>query len=149
MSEWGSEEVRVGQDVAYLALHQHGDVDKHVVQLLDAALQTDDVFVSGLDFAQRLFGNARVHNLRKGGEERREKERGMVTLCFACLLSSLCCLWVSNFLDLGGTSTSPGESASMLAKKKKKKWGKVRIILNLTKPFSLHLSANLHGGALM
>lgn len=56
------------QEVLYLALHQHGDVDEHVVQLLDAALQTDDVFVSGFDFAQCLFGNSRVDNLRREGD---------------------------------------------------------------------------------
>lgn len=38
MDERGSEDVWVDQDVLYLALHQHGDVNKHVVQLLDAAL---------------------------------------------------------------------------------------------------------------
>lgn len=53
-------------DVLYLALHQHGDVYKHVVQLLDAALQTDDVFVSGFDLAQGLFRDPRVHNLSRG-----------------------------------------------------------------------------------
>lgn len=54
-------------DVLYLAFHQHGNVNKHVVQLLDAALQTDDVFVSGFNFTQGLFGDARVHDLRRGG----------------------------------------------------------------------------------
>ncbi len=51
----------------YLALHQHGDVYKHIVQLLDAAFQTDDVFVSGFNLTQGLFRDPRVHNLC-GGE---------------------------------------------------------------------------------
>lgn len=55
-------------DVLYLAFHQHGNVNKHVVQLLDATLQTDDVFVSGFNFTQGLFGDTRVHDLRRGGE---------------------------------------------------------------------------------
>lgn len=54
-------------DVLYLAFHQHGNVNKHVMQLLDATLQTDDVFVSGFNFTQGLFGDARVHNLMRGG----------------------------------------------------------------------------------
>lgn len=53
-------------DVLYLALHQHGDVYKHIVQLLDATFQTDDVFVSGFDFTQGLFRDPRVHNLCRG-----------------------------------------------------------------------------------
>lgn len=67
----------------YLALHQHGDVNKHVVQLLDAALKTDDVFVSGLNFAQRLFRNTRVHNLRREGN------------CYL-FISDQCCFTVYN-----------------------------------------------------
>lgn len=51
-------------DVPYLALHQHSDVYKHVVQLFDAALQADDVLVSRFDLTQGLFGNAGVHDLR-------------------------------------------------------------------------------------
>lgn len=58
----------------YLALHQHCDVYKHVVQLFDAALQADDVLVSGFDLTQGLFGDARVHDLRwttRGSQYRR------------------------------------------------------------------------------
>lgn len=61
-------------DGPYLALHQHGDVYKHVVQLFDAALQADDVLVSGFDLTQGLFGDAGVHDLRwanRGGKYRR------------------------------------------------------------------------------
>ena len=36
------------------------------MQLLDAALQTDDIFVSGFDLVQGLLGDARVHNLQSG-----------------------------------------------------------------------------------
>lgn len=50
-------------DAPYLALHQHGDVYEHVVELFDAALQADDVLVPGLDLAQGLFRDARVHDL--------------------------------------------------------------------------------------
>ena len=39
----------------YLVLHQHGDVHKHVMELLDAALQTHDVFVSRLNLIQSLL----------------------------------------------------------------------------------------------
>lgn len=53
-------------DILYLALHQHGNVNKHVMQLLDAAFQTNDVFVSGFNLAQGLFRDARVHNLHRG-----------------------------------------------------------------------------------
>lgn len=52
---------------AYLALHQHGDVYKHIVQLLDAALQTDNVFVPGFNLTQSLFRDPSVHNLWTGG----------------------------------------------------------------------------------
>lgn len=47
----------------YLALHQHGDVYEHVVELFDAALQADDVLVPGFDLIQGLFRDARVHDL--------------------------------------------------------------------------------------
>ena len=50
----------------YLALHQHGDVYKHIVQLLDATFQTDDVFVPRFNLTKGLFRDARVHNLCKG-----------------------------------------------------------------------------------
>lgn len=50
----------------YLALHQHGDVYEHIVQLLDATFQTDDVFVSGFNLTQGLFRDPRVHNLCEG-----------------------------------------------------------------------------------
>ena len=53
-----------------LVLHQHGDVDKHVVQLLDAALQPHDVLVPPLDFTQRLLRDLRVHDLQ-GGQGKR------------------------------------------------------------------------------
>lgn len=55
---------RGGQvDMPYLALHQHGDVYKHVVELFDAALQADDVLVPGFNLTQGLFRDARVHDL--------------------------------------------------------------------------------------
>lgn len=55
---------RGGQvDMSYLALHQHGDVYEHVVELFDAALQADDVLVPGFDLTQGLFRDARVHDL--------------------------------------------------------------------------------------
>ena len=48
----------------YLVLNKHGDVHKHVMELLDAALQPDDVLVSGFDLVQGLLGDARVHDLQ-------------------------------------------------------------------------------------
>lgn len=50
-------------NTTYLAFHQHGDVYKHVVQLLDTAFQTDNVFVSRFNLTQGLFRNPRVYNL--------------------------------------------------------------------------------------
>lgn len=49
----------------YLALYQHGNVYKHIMQLLDAAFKTDNVFVSGFDLTQGLFRDPRVHNLQR------------------------------------------------------------------------------------
>lgn len=49
----------------YLILHQHGNVHKHVVKLLDAALQPHDVLVPSLDLAEGLLGNLRVNDLEK------------------------------------------------------------------------------------
>lgn len=55
---------RSGQvGMPYLALHQHGNVYEHVVELFDAALQADDVLVPGFDLTQGLFRDARVHDL--------------------------------------------------------------------------------------
>ncbi len=48
----------------YLALHQHGNVHKHVMQLLYAALQTHNVFVTCFNLTQRLFGDPRIHDLQ-------------------------------------------------------------------------------------
>lgn len=47
--------------VSHLALHQHGHVHKHVVQLADAVLKLDDLGVSRLDLVQRLLGHLGVH----------------------------------------------------------------------------------------
>ena len=49
----------------YLALHQHGDVYEHVVELLDAALQTHNVFVPRLDLIESLLRDPRVHDLQR------------------------------------------------------------------------------------
>lgn len=38
-----------------LVLDQHGDVDKHVVELFDAAFQSHDVFVASFDLIQGLL----------------------------------------------------------------------------------------------
>ena len=47
----------------YLVLNKHGDVHKHVMELLDAALQTHDVFVSRLDLIQSLLVDLRLGDL--------------------------------------------------------------------------------------
>lgn len=66
-SHWWMKKTMMGRsDILYLALHQHGNVNKHVMQLLDAAFQTDNVFVSGFNLTQGLFRDARVHNLCRG-----------------------------------------------------------------------------------
>lgn len=49
----------------YLILHQHGDVHKHVMELLDAALQPHDVLVPTLNLAEGLLGNLGVNDLQQ------------------------------------------------------------------------------------
>lgn len=51
----------------YLVLNQHGDIDKHVMELFDAAFQPHDVFVTSLNLIQGLLVDLRVHDL--GGAE--------------------------------------------------------------------------------
>ena len=46
----------------YLALHKHGHVHEHVVELLDGGLQLDDVRVPRLDVRQGLLGRSCVHD---------------------------------------------------------------------------------------
>lgn len=46
----------------HLALHQHGHVHEHIVQLPDAGLQLDDLTVPSLDLTQRLLRDAGVHD---------------------------------------------------------------------------------------
>ena len=46
----------------YLALHKHGHVHEHVVELLDGGLQLDDVGVPRLDVRQGLLGRSSVHD---------------------------------------------------------------------------------------
>lgn len=48
------------QRTGHLGLHQHGHIHKHVVQLLDAGFQTDDVLVPRLDLIQGLPGDLGV-----------------------------------------------------------------------------------------
>lgn len=55
-------EVTGEEGSTHLALHQHGHVHEHIVQLPDAVLQLDDLTVSGLYLAQGLLGNAGVHD---------------------------------------------------------------------------------------
>ena len=50
---------------SYLILHQHGDVHKHVMELLDAALQPHDVLVPTLNLTECLLGNLRVDDLQQ------------------------------------------------------------------------------------
>lgn len=67
MNEIDEAILKYGQvGIIYLTFHQHGNVYKHIVQLLDATLQTDNVFVSGFNLIQGLFRNARVDNLWRG-----------------------------------------------------------------------------------
>lgn len=54
----------------YLILNQHGDIDKHVMELFDAVFQPHDVFVTSFDLMQGLLVDLRVHDLRReGGRE--------------------------------------------------------------------------------
>lgn len=50
---------------SYLILHQHGDVHKHVMELLDAALQPHDILVPTLNLTEGLLGNLRVDDLQQ------------------------------------------------------------------------------------
>ena len=50
---------------SYLIFHQHGDVHKHVMELLDAALQPYDVLVPTLNLAEGLLGNLGVNDLQQ------------------------------------------------------------------------------------
>lgn len=58
--------------LAYLVLDQHGNIDKHVVELFDATFQPHDVLVTSLNLIQGLLVDFRVHNLR-GGKQRQKK----------------------------------------------------------------------------
>lgn len=50
---------------SYLILHQHGDVHKHVMELLDAALQPHNVLVPTLNLTEGLLGNLGVDDLQQ------------------------------------------------------------------------------------
>lgn len=49
-------------DVADLRFDEEGDVDEHVVQLLDARLQPNDVVVSSRDVRQGSLRLLRLHH---------------------------------------------------------------------------------------
>lgn len=51
----------------YLILNQHGDVNKHVMQLFDATFQSHDIFVTSLNLIQGLLVDLRVHDLWREG----------------------------------------------------------------------------------
>lgn len=51
------------QDLTNLVLNQHGNINKHVVEFFNAALQPHDVFVTSLDLIQGLLVDLRVHDL--------------------------------------------------------------------------------------
>lgn len=51
----------------HLALHQHGHVHEHVVQLSNAGLQLDDLTVPCLNLAQGLLRDAGVHDDLENG----------------------------------------------------------------------------------
>lgn len=76
----------------YLILNQHGDIDKHVMELLDAVFQPLDVFVTSFDLIQGLLVDLRVHDLRREGgsvwskegtenKERQQKVSGRIRKC--------------------------------------------------------------------
>lgn len=46
----------------HLALHKHGHVHKHIVQLTNAVLQFNDLTVPCLNFTQGLLRDAGVHD---------------------------------------------------------------------------------------
>ena len=46
----------------HLALHKHGHVHEHVMQLTDAVLQLNDLTVPSLNLAEGLLRNAGVHD---------------------------------------------------------------------------------------
>lgn len=49
----------------YLVLHQHGNIYKHVMELLNAAFQPHDVFMTGFDFIQCLLVDLGLCDLQK------------------------------------------------------------------------------------
>lgn len=56
-----------GAPGTHLALHKHGHVHEHVVQLTDAVLQLDDLTVPRLNLTQGLLRDTGVHDdLRDG-----------------------------------------------------------------------------------
>lgn len=64
----------------YLVFHQHGDINKHVMKLLDAAFQPHDVFVTGLDLVQGLLVNLGLCDLQKETETKNNKYfAGLIT----------------------------------------------------------------------
>lgn len=74
---------------SYLIFHQHGDVHKHVMELLDAALQPYDVLVPTLNLAEGLLGNLGVNDPRS--------EDGWVATLQHLFQLLICCLLASNF----------------------------------------------------
>lgn len=49
----------------YLVLNQHGNINKHVMELLDAAFQSHNVFMTSFDLIQGLLVDFWVHDLQK------------------------------------------------------------------------------------
>lgn len=62
-------EANLRDEGTYLALHQHGHVHEHIVQLPDTVLQLDDLTVSGLNLTEGLLRDAGVHDDLEGRAE--------------------------------------------------------------------------------
>lgn len=59
---------------AHLALHQHGHIHEHIVQLTDAVLQFDDFTVPRLNLIHGLFTDVAVHDDLKQKLESKNEE---------------------------------------------------------------------------
>lgn len=61
--------------LAYLILNQHGDIDKHIMKLFDAAFQPHDVLVASFDLIQGLLVDLGLHDLGREGVDREREVR--------------------------------------------------------------------------
>lgn len=81
---------------AHLALHQHGHIHEHIVQLTDAVLQFDDFTVPRLNLIHGLFTDVAVHDdlkqkLESKNEEVFQHNSALTTGCFTKSQNNIKC----------------------------------------------------------